>query len=77
MFLGVNDGYLIDMSDTRLSYALDTKIHHVEAWGSFGENFEHQMNYNARGLSEEEYRQQTTDWGKRAPGYASWIWNTT
>ena len=75
MFVGVNDGY-IDMVDNRLSYSVDTKIHHVEAWGSFDASFEYKHEYDAD-ASKEEYRQQTTEWGKRAQGYASWIWKNT
>ena len=37
MFGGFNDGY-INIADSRLAYTVDTKIHHVEAWGSIYEN---------------------------------------
>ena len=37
MFGGFNDGY-ISIADSRLVYTVDTKIHHVEAWGSIYEN---------------------------------------
>jgi hypothetical protein len=39
MFVGVNDTY-IDFLDNHLLYAIDTKIHHVESWGSFAKNAE-------------------------------------
>ena len=75
MFVGLNDGY-IDMVDNRLSYAVDTSIHHVEAWGSFVVTFEEKHRY-CRDSSEEEYRQETINWGKTAQGYASWVWKNT
>lgn len=75
MFVGLNDGY-IDMVDNRLSYAVDTSIHHVEAWGSFAANFEDKHRYHDS-TSEAKYRQETTNWGKRAQGYASWVWKHT
>ena len=75
MFVGLNDGY-IDMVDNRLSYAVDTSIHHVEAWGSFAANFEDKHRYHDY-TSEAKYRQETPNWGKRAQGYASWVWKHT
>ena len=72
IFNGVNDGY-IDFVDNRLLYAVDTKIHHVEAWGSFAE---HLREYSG-GLGESEYRQRTTQWGKGASNYAIWKWMNT
>jgi len=72
IFNGVNDGY-IDFVDNRLLYAVDTKIHHVEVWGSFAE---HLREYSG-GLGESEYRQRTTQWGKGASNYAIWKWMNT
>ena len=38
VFVGLND-YGIQMSDSRLTYTVDTLIHHVKNWGSVEENF--------------------------------------
>ena len=64
------------MMDTLTSIIVDTSIHHVEVWGSFAATFEYKHEYDPD-TTEEEYRQETIDWGKRAQGYASWIWNNT
>lgn len=69
MFIGVDDTYIDFVSD-RLLYVVDTKIHHVESWGSFAENLED----NSRGLGEAEYRERTIQWGKGAAEYADWKW---
>eukprot|EP00986_Skeletonema_menzelii_P009040 scaffold4012_cov127-Skeletonema_menzelii.AAC.2 len=68
MFVGVNDTY-IDFVDNRLLYVVDTKIHHVEKWGSYAENWEH-----SREESESEYRRKTIQWGAGAVEYANWKW---
>jgi hypothetical protein len=75
MFVGVNDDY-IDFVDSRLLYAVDTKIHHVEVWGSFAKNFDyHSEIFRGRDpMDETEYRQVTIQWGKGAHDYASWKW---
>ena len=67
MFVGVNDGY-IDFVCDRLLYVVDTKIHHVEGWGSFTENLEDSSE------SESEFREQRNKWGKGAVKYANWKW---
>jgi hypothetical protein len=75
MFVGINDGY-IDFVDTRLTYTISTKIHHVESWGSFSENVkwsaERASFYRSafRSAVEEEteydYRRKTIQWGRNA-----------
>lgn len=70
MFVGVNDTY-IDFVDNRLLYVVDTKIHHVEKWGSYAENLEHSREDSD---SESEYRQKTIQWGAGAVEYANWKW---
>ena len=47
MFVGLNDTY-IDSTDRRLAYTVDTKIHHVEQWGTIQEN----MNNELEGMRE-------------------------
>ena len=71
MFVGLNDTY-VDFVCGRLLYVVDTKIHHVEKWGSFAENFEG----NSSG-SESEYLQKTIQWGKNVVEYADWKWKHT
>ena len=65
MFVGINDSY-IDCVDNRLLYVVDTKIHHVELWGSFAENVE--------GRDESKYRKKIVQWGTNAVDYANWKW---
>lgn len=74
MFNGLCDSY-INFVDNRLVYSVDTKIHHVEAWGSFARSLENQTEVSS--LDETEYRQRTTEWGKAAANYASFKWKQT
>jgi hypothetical protein len=75
IFVGIND-YNIEFVDTRLTYTISTKIHHVESWGSFSENVkwmaESASFYSSRFRSaveeetEYDYRCKTIQWGKDA-----------
>ena len=80
MFIGVNDGY-IDFVDNRLLYAIDTKIHHVESWGSFAENFQGDSDDSGEDSDDSdedkdksEYRKKIVQWGTKAVEYANWKW---
>ena len=79
MFVGLNDTY-VDFDCDRLLYVVDTKIHHVEKWGSFAENFEgsssgSESEYNDGYESDEaKYRKKTIQWGKGTVGYANDVW---
>lgn len=74
MFVGVDDSYIDFVSD-RLLYVVDTKIHHVESWGSFAQNFEGKYSFRSRREeSESEYREQRNQWGKGVVEYANWKW---
>mmetsp|Transcript_12899 Transcript_12899/g.23746 ORF Transcript_12899/g.23746 Transcript_12899/m.23746 type:complete len:512 (+) Transcript_12899:157-1692(+) len=42
IFVGFKDSY-VDSTDNRLSYTVDTKIHHVEHWGSLAQNIDENM----------------------------------
>ena len=66
MFVGINDGY-ITFDDTRLTYTIATKIHHVESWGSFAENAKNYAKWRAKSEEDEvDYRRKTIQWGKNA-----------
>ena len=54
MFGGFHDTY-IDIADSRLLYTVDTKIHHVEKWGSIFQN----MNENLEGIGSYGYGDKT------------------
>ena len=66
MFVGFKD-YNISIDDDRLLYTVDTKIHHVEIWGSVIENLE---GIEAKGgsdletLKNTEYYKEASEWGK-------------
>jgi len=66
LFVGFKD-YNITIDDDRLLYTVDTKIHHVEIWGSVIENLE---GIEAKGgsdletLKNTEYYKYASEWGK-------------
>ena len=79
MFIGFKDGY-ISMTDDKLLYTVDTKIHHVEHYGNLSENFEERKG-GWRGPdfdTLEEYAETTSAWGKDCQkNYVSWKWQNS
>ena len=79
MFVGFKDGY-ISMTDDKLLYTVDTKIHHVEHFGPLAENFEERKG-GWRGPqfdTLEEYAETTSAWGKDCQkNYVSWKWQNS
>ena len=79
MFIGFKD-YRLEMTDDSLLYTVDTKIHHVEHYGSQNENFQRQKDgysgLNAKTL--EEYVKTTSEFGKDCQqNYVNWKWQKT
>ncbi|KAL7541679.1 hypothetical protein ACHAXR_011125 [Thalassiosira sp. AJA248-18] len=75
MFVGLNDGY-IDMVDKRLVYTVDTKIHHVEEWGSVfiqDEMEDVDAGIGHEALTKTEYYNEAVSWGKNCQStYIDW-----
>ena len=78
MFVGFKDGY-ISMTDDKLLYTVDTKIHHVEHFGNLSENFEERKNsYGTKFDTLEEYVETTSAWGKDCQkNYVDWKWQNS
>ncbi|KAL7549537.1 hypothetical protein ACHAWF_012803 [Thalassiosira exigua] len=62
MFGGFHDTY-IDIADSRLLYTVDTKIHHVEKWGSIFQN----IGENLEGMNRYSYGTKTA-WSANGEG---------
>lgn len=85
IFVGFKD-YHIELADTRLSYTVDTKIHHVEKWGSIIQNLdreEKKLIEDAKSagtdlretLKNTEYYKDTSEYGKNCQQkYVDWKW---
>lgn len=69
MFVGVNDTY-IDFVDSRVLFAIESTIHHVESWGSFAKNVEAALKrlcwWREDIEDEANYCRKTIQWGKNA-----------
>jgi len=76
MFIGFKD-YRLGMTDDSLLYTVDTKIHHVEHYGSQSENFtDRGEDLDVETL--EEYVEATSEWGKDCQkNYVAWKWQNS
>lgn len=84
MFVGFKDYGLFDMTDDRLLYTVDTKIHHVEKYGSIIENIKGEKKKGVDAVIDLETLKTTqqykdaVEWGKNCQQtYADWKWKHT
>ena len=85
MFVGFKD-YRISLTDNTLSYTVDTKIHHVEHWGSLLENLKDEVSGGkqegvtsedlASAIKESDRYKETCSYGKNCQkNYVDFKWN--
>lgn len=80
MFVGFNDYRLFSVDDSRLTYTVDTNIHHVEGWGSLLDNYKDNVrqareDIDTQELRKSDYYKEAASYGKNCQKvYVDWKW---